>query len=65
MYVCICNGIKEKQIKSAVQRGADTVGRVFKAHGCKAQCAQCICAMRDTIEEEIATQSPDLPMAAE
>jgi len=66
MYVCICNSLKEKQVKAAVQRGADTVGRVFKAHGCKSQCGQCTCLMRDTISDEI-SQFPayEMPLAAE
>ena len=63
MYVCVCNGIKEKQVRKAVRKGAETVGRVFKAHGCKADCAQCVNCMRDVIEEEVST--PDVLMAAE
>ncbi|GGF67919.1 bacterioferritin-associated ferredoxin [Terasakiella brassicae] len=54
MYVCVCNGLREKEVRNAVKGGADTVGRIFKAYGCKPDCAQCIGCMRDVIEEEIA-----------
>ncbi|MDV7340245.1 (2Fe-2S)-binding protein [Terasakiella sp. A23] len=52
MYVCVCNGIREKQVRKAVNDGAATVGRVFKAHGCKPECAQCVNCMRNVIEQE-------------
>lgn len=52
MYVCVCNGIREKQVIKAVNEGASTVGRVFKAHGCKPECAQCVNCMRDMIANE-------------
>ena len=63
MYVCVCNGIRERQVRKAVKDGAETVGKVFKAHGCKADCAQCINCMRDVIEEEV--RSSDILLAAE
>ena len=63
MYVCICNGIKDKQVRKAVKNGAETVGRVFKAHGCKPECGQCVGCMRSVIQEEV-SPAPEL-MAAE
>ncbi len=53
MYVCVCNGIKDSQVRSAAQKGAGTVGQVFKAHGCKPDCAQCVGCMRDVLEDEL------------
>lgn len=63
MYVCVCNGIKDHQVRDAIKQGAETVGRVFKAHGCKADCAQCVNCIRDVIEQEIS--SPIILLAAE
>jgi len=57
MYVCVCNGLNDRNVRKAITEGADTVGRVFKAHGCKADCAQCVNSMRDLIEEETNTSS--------
>jgi len=53
MYVCVCNGIKDSQVRSAAQNGAGTVGQVFKAHGCKPDCAQCVGCIRDVLEDEL------------
>jgi bacterioferritin-associated ferredoxin len=53
MYVCVCNSIRDRQVRSAVQGGAETVGRVFRAHGCKPECAQCVDCMREVINDEV------------
>lgn len=63
MYVCVCNAINDKQVRKAVKKGAETVGRVFKAHGCKADCAQCVNCIRDVIAEEVL--STEILLAAE
>jgi bacterioferritin-associated ferredoxin len=52
MYVCVCNGIKDTQVKQAANSGVQTVGGVFKAHGCKPECAQCVNCIRTIIKEE-------------
>ncbi len=53
MYVCICNALKEKDVRTAIQNGANSIGHVFKAQGCKPDCAQCFNCMRDVINDEI------------
>lgn len=63
MYICVCNGINDKQVRKAVKKGAQTVGRVFKEHDCKADCAQCVNCIRNVIKEE--THSSDVMFAAE
>jgi bacterioferritin-associated ferredoxin len=57
MYVCICNGIKDKEVKTAVQAGAQTVAQVFKSQGCRPDCGKCFQCMRETIEEEMVQDS--------
>ena len=49
MYVC--NGIRERQVRQAIAAGARRPADVFKAHQCKAQCARCVCEMREMIDE--------------
>jgi bacterioferritin-associated ferredoxin len=61
VYVCNCNGIRERQVRAAIEAGASKPAEIFRAHGCKAQCARCVCEMRDMIQ-----QSQDvLALAAE
>ena len=61
MIVCHCNVITCQDIRDAVgdMRGGDpycivTPGRVFKAHGCKANCGGCMPLFTSIIEEAVA-----------
>ena len=51
MYVCNCNGIRERQVRVAIAAGASRPAEVFKAHQCKPQCARCVCDVRQMIHE--------------
>lgn len=42
MYVCNCNGLNERAVERAIAEGASTTGEVYKALGCKPQCARCV-----------------------
>lgn len=52
MYICVCNAIKDHEVRHAVNQGATTPGKIFKSHGCRANCGQCVNHMRDVIEDE-------------
>ena len=41
MYVCICKGITDSQIRAAVEDGACSVRDVRNALGVASQCGQC------------------------
>jgi len=51
VYVCNCNGIRERQVRAAIEAGASRPADVFRAHGCKVQCARCIGEMREMIDQ--------------
>jgi len=50
MYVCNCNGLRERQVRAAIDGGASRPAEVFKAHGCAPRCAKCVCEMREMIQ---------------
>lgn len=50
MYVCICNAINCRTVRSLVDGGASNVGAVFRAKGCTVRCGRCVSAMRDMID---------------
>ncbi len=52
MYVCNCNGIRERQVRAAISAGATRPAQIFKACGSRAQCARCVCDMRQILDEE-------------
>ncbi|MDB5437742.1 MAG: ferredoxin [Caulobacteraceae bacterium] len=57
MYVCNCNGIRERQVRAAIEAGATRPAEVFAQHQCRPQCARCVCEMRQMIDEGRASLS--------
>ena len=51
MYVCNCNGIRERDVRAAIQAGAARPSEVFKAADCSPRCARCVCDMRRMIDD--------------
>jgi len=41
MYVCLCNGITDREIKEAVETGATSLGAVKRRLGVSNQCGSC------------------------
>jgi bacterioferritin-associated ferredoxin len=52
LYVCNCNGIREREVRAAIEAGARRPVEVFRACGSKVQCARCVCDMRQMIGEQ-------------
>ena len=51
MYVCNCNGIREREVRAAIEAGADRPVDIFRARQCQPQCAKCVCEMREMIDQ--------------
>jgi bacterioferritin-associated ferredoxin len=51
VYVCNCNGIRERDARAAIAAGAARPVEIFKSQGCRPRCARCVCDMREMIEE--------------
>lgn len=51
MYVCNCHGIREREVRAAIDAGARRPAEVFRARQCRPQCAKCVCDMRQMIDE--------------
>ena len=52
MYVCNCNGIRERDVRAAIAAGARRPAEVFRACDAKPECARCVCEMREMIAEQ-------------
>ena len=52
MYVCNCNGIRERDVRAAIDNGAQRPAEIFRAAGCQPQCAKCVCDMREMIDAQ-------------
>lgn len=52
MYVCNCNGIREREVRAAIEAGATRPAEIFKRCDAQAQCARCVCDMRQMLAEQ-------------
>ena len=52
MYVCNCNGIREREVRAAIAAGASRPAEIFKACDSRPQCARCVCDMRNMLDDE-------------
>ncbi len=53
MYVCVCKGITDTQIRAAVQDGAGSVRDVRLRLGVASQCGKCGILTRDIVRESL------------
>jgi bacterioferritin-associated ferredoxin len=52
VYVCNCNGIRERDVRAAIEGGAQRPAEIFRACGSKPQCARCVCDMRKMVDDQ-------------
>lgn len=53
MYICICNGVTDSQIKSCVNQGAKSLRDVNKRLCVGNQCGKCACVAKKVIASEL------------
>ena len=51
MYVCICKGITDTQIRAAVEDGASSIREVRSTLGVASQCGKCGILAREIVQE--------------
>jgi bacterioferritin-associated ferredoxin len=51
VYVCNCNGIREREARAAIEAGAARPADIFRHCQTSARCAKCVCDMRRMIGE--------------
>jgi len=57
MYVCLCNGVTEHDIRHAAASGCCTLGDLTMRTGCGATCGSCLSMAADLLAE-VATPAP-------
>lgn len=53
MYVCICNAIKETDLRGAVRKGARDAAQAYAGIGAEVCCAQCLDFAQEIIDDEL------------
>jgi bacterioferritin-associated ferredoxin len=51
MYVCLCNGLTDRQVRAAIAGGACRLRDIYAGCGCKAQCGTCARTMMGLLRE--------------
>ncbi len=58
MYVCLCNGVTDRHIRDAVDKGCNSIGELTMRTGCGASCGSCL----DMASEMIEQMRAELPL---
>lgn len=56
MYVCLCKGITDTQIRAAVEDGASSIRDVHNTLGVASQCGKCGILAREIVREALVEQ---------
>jgi bacterioferritin-associated ferredoxin len=51
LYICICNGLRQRDAHAAIEAGASKPAQIFRHHQCRPQCAKCVCELRRMIQD--------------
>lgn len=62
VYVCICNGVTDHQIREAAEAGVATVGELTMRTGCGSNCGSCLDMAAELLAKARATAPLGLPM---
>ena len=65
VYVCNCNGIRERDVRAALDQGAARPADVLRHCKGRLQCAKCVCDIRRMIRAQREAECEALRHAAE
>ena len=60
MYVCVCHGVTERQIRKAADQGACTVAALEQTLGVGAGCGTCVPMAREVLAAHLGCESKSL-----
>lgn len=52
MYVCVCNAIKDSELRDIARRGVRSADYAYEALGCEPHCATCIEYVQAVLDDE-------------
>jgi bacterioferritin-associated ferredoxin len=51
LYICLCNALTDRKLRQAAAAGCATPNEAYAACGCRAQCGQCVKAVRQLLRD--------------
>lgn len=66
MYVCICNALKESQVRAAAKEAGDRIpsSELFRRLGARPKCGKCVAHATNVMREEWTNNGQMYPGAA-
>ncbi|WP_263262800.1 bacterioferritin-associated ferredoxin [Pseudomonas sp. RIT-PI-S] len=58
MYVCLCQGVTDGQIREAIYEGCCSYREVRQATGVASQCGKCACLAKEVVRDTLAQMRP-------
>ena len=50
MYVCLCHGVTDRQVRTAIEEGgAGSAAEVYRHFSCAPRCGKCVPFVRDMV----------------
>ncbi len=62
MYVCICNGVTDSQIRAAAEAGCETMSELIMRTGCGSNCGGCLETAGQMLAEARGVRALPLPV---
>lgn len=63
MYICLCNGVTDRQIRQSIREGASSLQDLQNSLGVATQCGQCACLTQELLDQSRSEPGPDLAYA--
>ncbi len=58
MYVCLCNGVTDRDIQETLAAGAETVEEVMLCTGAGTRCGSCLATVAAMVDAAVDQSSP-------
>ena len=60
MYICLCHGFTDKDVKRAVADGRRSLGDIYKSLGGKPRCGKCVAEVRAIVSSATSGGSAEI-----
>jgi bacterioferritin-associated ferredoxin len=64
VYICLCHGITDNQIRNSVRAGARTLGDLSGTLGVATQCGSCAASACEVLDQALGSATPPDALAA-
>jgi bacterioferritin-associated ferredoxin len=59
MYVCVCNGISDRDVRAQAQGTCNTVAMIYRSLGTKPKCGKCVPLVREMLRQVVDLPKPE------